>query len=386
MEHGSLLFPFFLIFSGAALFSTVALYLKQPLLVAYIFLGIAIGPFGLALISDASLLSDIAEFGIIFLLFLLGLDMQPKSLIATLKKTFLVTIASSLIFVALGVATGLFFKFSLTESLVIGFGMIFSSTIIGIKLLPTTVLHQKHMGELMVGILLMQDFIAIFILVFLDSGNLEQSRALQMLIAVPCLILFAYLTTRYVLIKLIARFDHFKEYIFLLAIGWCLGVAELAASLGLSAEIGAFIAGVSLATNPISQYIAVSLKPLRDFFLILFFFSLGAQFNIGLIEQIAAPALVLAALALIIKPVVFQFLLHKFSERSRLAWDAGLRLGQISEFSLLIAFVATSSGMIGEAASLVIQGAAIVTFLVSSYIVVMYCPTPIASNPKLRRD
>ena len=386
MEHDSLLFPFFLIFSGAALFSTVALYLKQPLLVAYIFLGIAIGPFGLELISDASLLSDIAEFGIIFLLFLLGLDMQPKNLIATLKKTFLVTIASSLIFVALGVATGLFFKFSLTESLVIGFGMIFSSTIIGIKLLPTTVLHQKHMGELMVGILLMQDFIAIFILVFLDSGNLEQSRALQMLIAVPCLVLFAYLTTRYVLIKFIARFDHFKEYIFLLAIGWCLGVAELAASLGLSAEIGAFIAGVSLATNPISQYIAVSLKPLRDFFLILFFFSLGTQFNIGLIEQIAAPALVLAALALIIKPVVFQFLLHRFSERSRLAWDAGLRLGQISEFSLLIAFVATSSGMIGEAASLVIQGAAIVTFLVSSYIVVMYCPTPIASNPKLRRD
>jgi Kef-type K+ transport system membrane component KefB len=238
----------------------------------------------------------------------------------------------------------------------------------------------------MVGILLMQDFIAIFILVFLDSGNLEQSRALQTLIAVPCLVLFAYLTTRYVLIKLIARFDHFKEYIFLLAIGWCLGVAELAASLGLTAEIGAFIAGVSLATNPISQFISVSLKPLRDFFLILFFFSLGAQFNIGLIEQIAAPALVLAALALVIKPVVFQFLLRNFSERSRLAWDAGLRLGQISEFSLLIAFVATSSGMIGEAASLVIQGAAIVTFLVSSYIVVMYCPTPIASNPKLRRD
>ena len=386
MEHESLLFPFFLIFSGAALFSTVALSLKQPLLVAYIFLGIAIGPFGLAFISNASLLSDISEFGIIFLLFLLGLDMQPKNLIATLKKTFLVTIASSLIFVALGVATGLLFKFSLTESLVIGFGMIFSSTIIGIKLLPTTVLHQKHMGELMVGILLMQDFIAIFILVFLDSGNLEQSRALQMLIAVPCLVLFAYLTTRYVLIKLIARFDHFKEYIFLLAIGWCLCVAELAASLGLSAEIGAFIAGVSLATNPISQFISVSLKPLRDFFLILFFFSLGAQFNIGLIEQIAAPALVLAALALVIKPVVFQFLLRKFSERSRLAWDAGLRLGQISEFSLLIAFVATSSGMIGEAASLVIQGAAIVTFLVSSYIVVMYCPTPIASNPKLRRD
>jgi Kef-type K+ transport system membrane component KefB len=386
VEHDSLLFPFFLIFSGAAVFSTIALSLKQPLLVAYIFLGMVIGPFGLQLIDDASLLSDIAEFGIIFLLFLLGLDMQPKKLVTTLRKTFLVTLASSIVFVCFGFGTGLLFGFSLLESLVIGFSMIFSSTIIGIKLLPTTVLHQKHMGELMVGILLMQDFIAIFILVFLDSGDVEQSTALQMLIAFPGLVVFAYLATRFALIPLIARFDHFREYIFLLAIGWCLGVAELAVAFGLSAEIGAFIAGVSLATNPISQYIAENLKPLRDFFLILFFFSLGARFNIALIEVIAAPAIVLALVALIVKPIVFRFLLHRFSERNRLAWDAGLRLGQISEFSLLIAFVAASSGMIGEPVSLVIQAAAIITFLVSSYIVVMYCPTPIASNPKLRRD
>jgi Kef-type K+ transport system membrane component KefB len=386
VEHESLLFPFFLIFSGAAVFSTVALSLKQPLLVAYIFLGIVIGPFGFKLIDNASLLADIAEFGIIFLLFLLGLDMQPKKLATTLRKTFLVTLASSIVFVALGFGTGLLFGFSTLESLVIGFSMIFSSTIIGIKLLPTTVLHQKHMGELMVGILLMQDFIAIFILVFLDSGDVEQSTALKMLIAFPGLVLFAYLATRFALIPLIARFDHFREYIFLLAIGWCLGVAELAATIGLSAEIGAFIAGVSLATNPISQYIAENLKPLRDFFLILFFFSLGARFNIALIEVIAAPAIILALVALIVKPVVFRFLLLRFSERNRLAWDAGLRLGQISEFSLLIAFVAAGSGMIGEPVSLVIQAAAILTFLVSSYIVVMYCPTPIASDPALRRD
>ncbi len=386
MEHESLLFPFFLIFSGAAIFSTIALSLKQPLLVAYIFLGVVIGPFGFKLIDDASLLSDIAEFGIIFLLFLLGLDMQPKKLITTLRKTFLITLASSVVFVILGFGTGLVFNFTVLESLVIGFSMIFSSTIIGIKLLPTTVLHQKHMGELMVGILLMQDFIAIFILVFLDSGNVDQSTALKMLIAFPGLLAFAYLATRFILIPLIARFDHFREYIFLLAIGWCLGVAELSVAIGLSAEIGAFIAGVSLATNPISQYIAENLKPLRDFFLILFFFSLGARFNIALIDVIAAPAILLAGVALVVKPVVFRFLLHKFSERNRLAWDAGLRLGQISEFSLLIAFVAASSGMIGEPVSLVIQAAAIITFLVSSYIVVMYCPTPIASNPELRRD
>ncbi|HIA58945.1 MAG TPA: cation:proton antiporter [Gammaproteobacteria bacterium] len=386
MEPDSLLFSFFLIFSGAALASTLALFFRQPLLVAYIFIGGLLGPFGVGYISNSSLLTDIAEFGIIFLLFLLGLDMQPSKLFHTLKKTFLVTLASSIIFILLGYSTGLLFSFSHVESLVIGFAMIFSSTIIGIKLLPTTVLHQKHMGELMVGILLLQDFIAIFLLVFLDSGNIEQSSALRVLLAFPLLLAIAYFATRFILIKLVARFDQFKEYIFLLAIGWCLGLAALASAMGLSAEIGAFIAGVSLATSPISLFIALNLKPLRDFFLILFFFSLGAQFNTALLGQVIAPALLLAALALSVKPVVFHFLLRRFSERSILAWDAGLRLGQISEFSLLIAFVATQSGMIGETASLVIQAAAIMTFLVSSYIVVMFCPTPIASNPKLRRD
>ena len=386
MEPNSLLFSFFLIFSGAALLSTFALFFRQPPLVAYIFIGVILGPFGFKLISDPALLTDIAEFGIIFLLFLLGLDMQPSKLMATLKKTLLVTLASFLVFILLGIGTGLLFSFSYTESLVIGFSMIFSSTIIGIKLLPTTVLHQKHMGELMVGILLLQDFMAIVLLVFLDSGNLEQSSALRVLLAFPLLIAFAYYAAHYVLVPLIARFDHFLEYIFLLAIGWCLGMSALAAFMGLSAEIGAFAAGVALATSPIALYIADNLKPLRDFFLILFFFSLGAQFNVGLFPQIIAPALLLAVLALTVKPVVFHYLLRRFSERNRLAWDAGLRLGQISEFSLLIAYVATQSGMINETASLVIQAAAILTFVVSSYIVVMLCPTPIATNARLRRD
>jgi Kef-type K+ transport system membrane component KefB len=386
METESLIFSFFLIFTGAAIVSTLALYFRQPLLVAYIALGVVLGPYGLSYISDPSLLTDISEFGIIFLLFLLGLDMQPGKLFITLKKVFLVTLASSIIFVLLGFGTGLLFEYSLIESLVIGFSLIFSSTIIGIKLLPTTVLHQKHMGELMVGILLMQDFIAIFFLAFLDSGNIGQSSTLRVLLAFPVLLIFAYLATQYILIHLVAKFDHFKEYIFLLAIGWCLGMAELAAVMGLSAEIGAFVAGVALATSPISLYIADRLKPLRDFFLILFFFSLGAQFNISLLSTIAMPAITLAVVALIVKPVSFRYLLHRFSEHNKLAWDAGLRLGQISEFSLLIAFVATQSGVISETASLTIQAAAIITFLVSSYIVVLYCPTPIAINPKLRRD
>jgi len=238
----------------------------------------------------------------------------------------------------------------------------------------------------MVGILLLQDFIAIFMLAFFDNNNIDLGNALRVLLAFPVLIIFAYLTTKFILIKLIARFDHFKEYILLLAIGWCLGLAALAAEIGLSDEIGAFVAGVSPATSPIALFIAYSLKPLRDLFLILLFFSLGAQLNIGLLSEVIASALLLAALGLSLKPIAFRYLLRCFSERNRLAWDAGLRLRQISEFSLLIAFVATQPGVIGELASLTIQAAAIVSFLIFSYIVVLFCPTSIAINSKLRRD
>ena len=125
--------------------------------------------------------------------------------------------------------------------------------------------------------------------------------------------------------------------------------------IGLSGEIGAFIAGITIATSPISQYIAVNLKPLRDFFLILFFFSVGARFNLGLIGDVLLPTLLLSALVLGLKPVVYRFLLKGVSEKRELAWDLGFRLGQASEFSLLIAYVAVGGALISEQASLLIQ-------------------------------
>jgi len=205
-------------------------------------------------------------------------------------------------------------------------------------------------------------------------------------IALPIFIGISVLVVKYILLKLIKAFDRFHEYIFLLAIGWCLGMAEAAHLVGLSAEIGAFIAGISLATSPISQYIAVNLKPLRDFFLVLFFFSLGARFDLSLLIDILLPAIVLATLILIFKPIIYYGLLRNVSERKPLAWDIGFRLGQISEFSLLIAYVAAGASLIGTEASHLIQATAIITFIVSSYIVIFNCMTPIAVSDRLRRD
>ncbi len=390
MDISAITFSFFLIFTGAAVLASIALLTRQPLIIAYIVLGAAIGPYGMHLVTDLKLLSDIAHIGIIFLLFLLGLDMQPQALWSTLKKSTVVAFISSGIFLLMGYAVAIAFGFSRFDALIIGAAMMFSSTIIGIKLLPTTVLHHRHIGELMIGLLLLQDLLAILVLMFLFSASnsaAEDAPGLfQVLLALPVLAGGALLLVRFVILPLIARFDRFHEYIFLLAIGWCLGLAEAAHALGLSAEIGAFIAGITIATSPISQYIAVNLKPLRDFFLVLFFFSVGARFNLPMLNEVLLPAMVLAALVLALKPVVYRFLLKGVSEKRILAWDLGFRLGQVSEFSLLIAYVATTGMLISDQASLLIQATTIITFVVSSYIVVLNYPNPIAIKDRLRRD
>tara|TARA_B110000977_G_scaffold55817_1_gene76039 strand:+ start:461 stop:1627 length:1167 start_codon:yes stop_codon:yes gene_type:complete len=387
--NGELLQLFFFIFSGGAIIASLALFGRQPLLVAYILLGAILGPFGLGLVTDVALISEIGSIGIIFLLFLLGLDMQPQALWRVLREVTHVTLISSAVFAGVGYIIANLFGYTTVESIIIGTGMMFSSTIIGIKLLPTTALHHKHSGELMVGMLLMQDFLAIFVLLLIISGDFSSQNFIPLgktLLSLPALAAACFITVKFILLPLITRFDRIGEYVFLLATGWCLGIAEAAHYLGLSREIGAFLAGIAMATSPIAQFIALNLKPLRDFFLILFFFSLGAGFNLSLLAAIIVPAIILAGLMLAIKPVIYHRLLKSHSETESLAWDIGFRLGQNSEFSLMIAYLAFSTGLIGTHSSHLIQAVAIITFLVSSYIVVFNFPSPIAINDKLRRD
>ena len=156
--------------------------------------------------------------------------------------------------------------------------------------------------------------------------------------------------------------------------------------LGLSAEIGAFIAGVSLATSPLSVYIAESLKPVRDFFLVMFFFSVGAAFDLKYLPTVIIPAVILMVLLLAIKPVTYRYLLGWVGESKQVAWEVGVRLAQISEFSLIIAYAGLSSHLIGSSAAYLIEAATILSFIVSSYWVVMKYPTPVAMSDRLRRD
>jgi len=389
METG-IIESFFLIFSGSTCLAAIALYTRQPLLVAYIAIGCLIGPYGFSLINDASLLNEISEFGIIFLLFLVGMDLQPAQLKDMFGKSLLTALASSTVLFITGFVALILFDYSVNDAIIAGIAIGFSSTIIGIKLLPTTVLHHRHIGQIVVSLLLVQDFLAIIVLIFLDGWSSDSSNLTihigQVLLVLPLLALVAYTVVKFVLLPIVTRFDAFQEFIFLSAIGWCLALATLAQWAGLSFEIGAFIAGVSLATSPLSKYITESLKPLRDFFLVLFFFSVGAQINLPLMLTLFVPIIVLSTLILILKPLVFRIILQWQGEKSEDAQEAGMRLGQASEFSLLIVYLATASSLLTEDVSLIIQGATLVTLLLSSYLVIFRYPSPIAVSARLRRD
>jgi Kef-type K+ transport system membrane component KefB len=390
MDNNIVIFSIFLIFSGAAMMATLALYTRQSLLMVYIGLGMLLGPWGLRLMSDPVLIKQTGEVGIVFLLFLMGLNLSLEDFVKTFRNMAWVALLSSLIFAAIGFVIAYYSGLNRTESIVVGGAMMFSSTIIGLKLLPTTVLHHQHVGEVMIGVLLLQDIIAIITLLILKSvgvgGSLSGIVILKALIAFPVLTLVGYVAEKYLLRVLLARFDYVREYIFLLMLGWCLAFAQLAQMFNLSYEVGAFIAGIVVAASPVALYVAESLKPLRDFFLVMFFFSVGAGFNWHYGIQLFWPALILAVAMMVLKPTVFALLLRKNGEPKAIAWEIGVRLAQNSEFSLLLAYLARSSGFISKDASNLIQSATILTFLVASYWVVLKYPSPLAFSTRLRRD
>lgn len=384
-----MLFSMFLIFVGAAIFATGALYARQSLIIGYILLGIVLGPDGLSWVEDAELIKDISNIGIIFLLFLLGLHLSPTKLLDLLKQTTFVTLLSSGSFALIGWAIAMLAGFSFTNAIVIGVACMFSSTIIGLKLLPTTVLHHRHTGEVIVSVLLFQDLIAIVVLIAFQAASSEQSVWLELaklVLLFPVLIGVTWALKTYVLIKLFFKYDRIQEYVFLLTLAWCLGISELAYAMGFSHETGAFVAGISIATSPIAMFISESLKPLRDFFLVLFFFALGAGLRLAELDGIWVPAIGLGLAMLVAKPVIFRFALRKVSETNKLGWETGFRLGQMSEFSLLIVFVALQSALIDSTTVYFVQLATLVTFIGSSYSVVLRYPTPVAVSERLRRD
>ncbi len=383
------IFDLSILLVGAAFLAYVAVLIKQPVIIAYILCGVLIGPWGFGLIRHVEFIETIAHLGITLLLFLAGLCLHPQKLLGLFKKTLLVTLANCTGSFIVAFLFSLLFRFSMTDSLCIALALMFSSTILVIKLLPTTKLHQKRMGAICISVLIMQDLLAIAVLAFVRCIGSPQGALISFSVLLVKLCLFLVILVlfeRYILRKVMSHVERTHEVLFVLGLAWCFGVASISNEIGLFYETGAFFAGLVLARHKIAFFISEKLKPLRDFFLVLFFFALGANLNLSVIMNIFVPSMVLATVFIVIKPWIFKKVFVWAGEEKSFSEETGMRLGQLSEFSLLIAFLAVELGHISSSASQLIQFTTILTFIISSYLVVYKYPTPIGTSEELIRD
>jgi len=387
MEH--FLLDIGIILVGSAIFSVIAVMLKQPIIVAYLLCGAIFGPWGIGWIRHPESIERIAHIGITLLLFLAGLTLHPQKLLKLFKRVSLITLASCVSSFIIAFVFALIAGFSSFEAAIIGLALMFSSTILVVKLLPTTTLHQQRLGAVCISVLILEDLLAVAVLALIRSLDAAQGTWIHFIWLSLKLVGFIgilFLLEKYLLTPLMMKVERLHELIFILGLAWCFGIAAISNHMGLFYETGAFFAGVAIAQHKISLFISENLKPLRDFFLVLFFFTLGANLNIFVVQDILVPAIGLAVIFIFLKPWIFSRLFSWAGEKSAFSKEVGFRLGQLSEFSLLIALLALETRFISTHALQFIELVTIITFIASSYIVVLKFPTPIGISEKLIRD
>lgn len=371
----------------SALLSCVALIARQPIIIAYIAGGLLVGGFGLGWVKDTTFIDEISRIGVTLLLFLAGIVLHPRRLRELFRQTILLTLVNSIISFFVCAAFCLLWSFDLTSAIFIGLTLIFSSTILVLKLIPTTALHHKRMGAYSIAILIAQDLIAIGMLVFLEAGQGSTLLEWALLPIKGILLIAATIAAEQIILRrIMAWSSRFQETLQLLAISWCLGIALAAEHLGLSYEIGAFIAGVALARSPLSFFLSEQLKPFRDFFLVFFFFVLGTRFDPATCSSVMVPALLLTLMMMSAKYLSFRTLFRRVGEEKKFAHETGMRLAQASEFSLILVLAEQRVGLLDGRAFQLVQLVTVFSMIASSCIVVARFPSPLATNPKLKQD
>ncbi|MBP9826868.1 cation:proton antiporter [Candidatus Saccharibacteria bacterium] len=346
--------------------------LRQPLIIGHIITGLVVGPFGFGLIKSTDTLEVFSGIGIVLLLFIVGLGLNPR-VIREVGKTAVITGVGQVLFTTvLGTIIALGLGFSLVSSLFIALAISFSSTIIIMKLLSDKREINQLYGKISVGFLLIQDIIATFTLVFVAAlaqgkplAEVVTPVALKLILA--CLLIA--LIARFILPRLSTFVSRSSEFLFLFALAYGLGIAMLFQVIGLSVEIGALIAGVSLATAPYALEMGSKLKPLRDFFIVVFFILLGAQMKLDSMASIAVPAMVFSTLVLIGNPIIVMVLMRFLGYTKKTNFKAGLAVAQISEFSLILIVLAVKTGQLPEEISSMMTLIALITIAASTYLI-----------------
>lgn len=358
----------------ATVVACIARLLKQPLIVGYIVTGIIAGPYVLNLIHSSEHIELFSKIGITILLFIVGLSLSPK-IIKEVGKVSLVTGIGQVVFTSLiGFGLALLLGIDRIAALYIAIALTFSSTIIILKLLSDKGDLNKLYGRISIGFLLVQDILATLILIFvstLTGGGNASAVSLVLMTLGKGLILGGalYAISGYILPRVSKKIASSQELLFLFSLAWGLGLATVFYLVGFSIEIGALVAGVCLSMTPFAYEIGSRMKPLRDFFIVLFFILLGSQMVLGTIPQILVPALILSVFVLIGNPIIVVILMNILGYKRKTGFMAGLAVAQISEFSLILATLGFNVGHVSQEMLSLVTLVGLITIAGSTYFI-----------------
>ena len=372
----SLFNEFAILLALTAAIGFLAIRLRQPLILAFILVGIIAGPDGFNIIAAYSELDILASFGITLLLFIVGLKLDIDAIRAFGSVVLMIGVGQMLLTASLGFLLAWLLGMALVPAIFIAVAMSFSSTIIIIKALSDREEIDSLFGRITVGILIVQDLVVVIAIITLSSLNIETSSTnhlvsqIAMLVAkgLGFLIVIAILM-RKVLPAMMEQVARSRELLVIFALAWAIILAAVADDLGFGKEIGGFLAGISLASTHYRESITSRLETVRNLLLVFFFFNLGAALQFDALSDDLMIGLVLSLFVLFIKPLIVIALMGYAHFRKRTAFMTGVTMGQVSEFSLILAALASTSGYISDDIVGLIIFMSLITIGISTYMI-----------------
>lgn len=347
--------------------------IRQPLIIGYIITGIVVGPAFLNLIHSPDTIEVFAQFGIALLLLIVGLGLNPRVIKEVGKIATSIAFGKVIIATTIGFMVSSVLGYDTTTSLFIGISMSFSSTIIILKLLSDKKEQNRLYGKISIGFLLVEDLIATLVLIGVSatakSTGFSADDLMHLVIRSALLISVLVAVRWLVLPRLTHLIAKSQEFLFLFAIGWGLGIASLFSIAGFSLEIGALLAGVTLASQPFAQEISSRLKPLRDFFIVLFFIYLGSHLILSDVIHVMPIALLFSLLVLVGNPLIVMTIMGVSGYTKKTSFKTGITGAQISEFSFIMLLLAQQTGQISAQVLSLVTVVALITIGVSTYVI-----------------
>lgn len=357
--------------AGVSLFMRT---IRQPLIIGYIVTGIIVGPSLLNLINSPQTIDVFSSIGIALLLFIIGLGLNPKVIKEVGKVSAVVGTFQVIFSTVIGYVGGIALGYTKTEALFFGVALAFSSTIIILKLLSDKHEQSRLYGKVATGLLIVQDLMAATALLFVTAKGTEQGFMVSNLVMLISKGLIIAVPLFFIGMVILPKMHKFiagsQEFLFLFAIGWGFGFAALFEHAGFSLEMGALLAGVALAGLPYAQEAAARLRPLRDFFIIVFFITLGTGLNLHHFGRLL-PAVIIGTVAVVfIKPLIVLATMGFLGYTKRTSFKAAVTTAQVSEFSLVFIILGNRQGLVSNNVMAALTVIALITIAASTYMII----------------